>query len=98
MFVPQTDVDVQIRTNGALVLKIEPLVCLAKPSDIYLAWKVGRKRGGNPLKEVLNRVEVKLAEGCAHQGVLIVAEALDIPAEFKGVFSFDPRHVVAKLD
>ena len=98
MLVPQTDVDVQTRTNGDLVLKIEPLVRLAQPSDIYLAREVGRKRGGNPLKEVLNRVEVKLAERCAHQGVLIVTEALDTPAEFKGIFSFDPRRIVAQLN
>src|SRR3989442_15395080 len=98
MFVPQTDVDVQIRTKGDLILKIEPLVCLAQPSDIYKAGDVRRKQGGDPLKEVLNRGEVKLAERCAHEGVLIVAEALDAPAEFKGVSSSDPRHIVAPLD
>ena len=98
MLVPQTDGDVQIRANGERVLKIQRLIRLAQPSDIYLAGKVGRKRGGDPLKEVLNRVEVKLAERCAHQGVLIVTEALDTPAEFKGIFSFDPRRIVAQLN
>src|SRR5438132_8751332 len=98
MFVPQTDVDVQIRANGERVLKIQCLIRLAQPSDIYLAGKVGRKRGGDPLKEVLNRVEIKLAERRAHQGVFVVEDALNPPAEFEGVFSSDPRHIVAELN
>src|SRR5207253_7562952 len=98
MFVPQADVDVQIRAHGERVLKIQPTVRLSQPSDIYLAGEVGRKRGGDPLKEVLNRVEVKLAERCAHQRVLIVAKPLDHSAEFEGVFSSNPRHIVAELN
>src|SRR2546428_9214129 len=98
MFVPQADVDVQIRAHGERVLKIQPTVRLSQPSDIYLPGEVGRKRGGDPLKEVLNRVEVKLAERTANQGAIIVATALDHPAEFESISSSDPRPIVAPLD